>query len=118
MGNATELNPAELQSEFTGVLTEGENIEAAFKIFRDKWVFTNKRLIMQDVQGLTGSKKSYHSIPYKSITHFLVETAGSFDADCELEIWVAGSPTSLKKELKKGIDVVGLQKTLAKFICK
>jgi len=118
MGNATELNPGELQSEFANVLFDGENIEAAFKIFRDKWVFTNKRLIMQDVQGMTGSKKEYHSVPYKSITHFLVETAGSFDADCEIEIWVSGSPTSLKKELKKGIDVVGLQKTLASYICK
>lgn len=118
MGNATELNPTELQSEFANVLIDGENIEAAFKLFRDKWVFTNKRLIMQDIQGLTGSKKEYHSIPYKSITHFLVETAGSFDADCELEIWVSGSATSFKKELKKGIDVIGLQKTLATYICK
>ncbi|MFM2195261.1 MAG: hypothetical protein RL092_861 [Bacteroidota bacterium] len=118
MGNATELSPAELQSEFASVLFDGENIESAFKIFRDKWVFTNKRLIMQDVQGMTGSKKEYHSVPYKSITHFLVETAGSFDSDCEIEIWVSGSPTSLKKELKKGIDVVGLQKTLASYICK
>jgi hypothetical protein len=118
MGNATEVDPKELEKEFTGVLFEGEQIEAAFKIFRDKWVFTNKRLIMQDVQGLTGSKKEYHTVPYKSITHFLVETGGSFDADCELEIWIAGSPTSLKKELKKGIDVVGLQKTLASYICK
>ena len=118
MGNATELNPAELQAEFGNVLFDGENIEAAFKIFRDKWVFTNKRLIMQDVQGMTGSKKEYHSVPYRSITHFLVETAGSFDADCEIEIWVSGSPTSLKKELKKGIDVIGIQKTLASYICK
>lgn len=118
MGNATELSPAELQSEFANVLFEGESIESAFKIFRDKWVFTNKRLIMQDIQGMTGSKKEYHSVPYKSITHFLVETAGSFDADCEIEIWVSGSQTSLKKELKKGIDVIGLQKTLASYICK
>jgi hypothetical protein len=118
MGNASELNPSELQTEFANVLFTGEEIESAFKIFRDKWVFTNKRLIMQDVQGLTGSKKEYHTVPYKSITHFLVETAGSFDADCEIEIWISGSATSLKKELKKGIDVIGLQKTLALYICK
>jgi len=118
MGNATELNPAELKAEFANVLFAGEEIESAFKIFRDKWVFTNKRLIMQDVQGMTGSKKEYHTVPYKSITHFLVETAGSFDSDCEIEIWISGSATSLKKELKKGIDVIGLQKTLASYICK
>ncbi len=118
LGNATELNVNELQNEFSSILCDGEEIQAAFKIFRDKWVFTNKRLIMVDVQGMTGSKKEYHSVPYKSVTHFLVETAGTFDGDCEIQIWISGTPTPFKKELKKGIDVIGLQKTLATFICK
>jgi len=117
MGNASEVDPKELENEFSDILSDQENIEAAFKIFRDKWVFTNKRLIMQDVQGMTGKKKEYHSVPYKSITHFLVETAGSFDADCEIKIWISGNPTPLEKELKKGIDVIGLQKILASYIC-
>ena len=117
MGNASEVDPKELENEFSDILSDQEKIEAAFKIFRDKWVFTNKRLIMQDVQGMTGKKKEYHSVPYKSITHFLVETAGSFDADCEIKIWISGNPTPLEKELKKGIDVIGLQKILANYIC-
>ena len=117
MGNASEVDPKELENEFSDVLSDQENIEAAFKIFRDKWIFTNKRLIMQDVQGMTGKKKEYHSVPYKSITHFLVETAGSFDADCEIKIWISGNPKPLEKELKKGIDVIGLQKILASYIC-
>ena len=117
MGNASEVDPKELENEFSDILSDQENIEAAFKIFRDKWIFTNKRLIMQDVQGMTGKKKEYHSVPYKSITHFLVETAGSFDADCEIKIWISGNPTPLEKELKKGIDVIGLQKILASYIC-
>ena len=117
MGNASEVDPKELENEFSDILSDQEKIEAAFKIFRDKWVFTNKRLIMQDVQGMTGKKKEYHSVPYKSITHFLVETAGSFDADCEIKIWISGNPKPLEKELKKGIDVIGLQKILANYIC-
>jgi len=117
MGNASEVDPKELENEFSDILSDQENIEAAFKIFRDKWIFTNKRLIMQDVQGMTGKKKEYHSVPYKSITHFLVETAGSFDADCEIKIWISGNPKPLEKELKKGIDVIGLQKILASYIC-
>ena len=117
MGNASEVDPKELENEFSDILSDQEKIEAAFKIFRDKWIFTNKRLIMQDVQGMTGKKKEYHSVPYKSITHFLVETAGSFDADCEIKIWISGNPTPLEKELKKGIDVIGLQKILASYIC-
>jgi len=117
MGNASEVDPKELQEEFANILFDQESIESAFKIFRDKWVFTNKRLIMQDIQGMTGKKKEYHTVPYKSITHFLVETAGSFDADCEIKIWISGIPTPLEKELKKGIDVISLQKTLASYIC-
>tara|TARA_B100001287_G_scaffold265907_1_gene259310 strand:- start:2097 stop:2471 length:375 start_codon:yes stop_codon:yes gene_type:complete len=117
MGNASEVDPKELENEFSDILSDQEKIEAAFKIFRDKWIFTNKRLIMQDVQGMTGKKKEYHSVPYKSITHFLVETAGSFDADCEIKIWISGNPNPLEKELKKGINVIGLQKILASYIC-
>ena len=117
MGNASEVDPKELEEEFANILFDQESIESAFKIFRDKWIFTNKRLIMQDIQGMTGKKKEYHTVPYKSITHFLVETAGSFDADCEIKIWISGIPTPLEKELKKGIDVITLQKTLASYIC-
>lgn len=117
MGNATEVNPNELQREFQDILIEGEDVQAAFKIFRDKWVFTNKRLIMQDIQGITGTKKEYHSIPYKSIYHFSVESAGTFDSDCELKIWIAGSSSPLQKELKKGVDVMGLQRVLAYYVC-
>lgn len=117
MGNASEVSAEEIQREFKEVLFEGEEPQAAFKIFRDKWVFTNKRLIMQDVQGITGSKKEYHSVPYKSIYHFSVESAGTFDADCELKIWIAGSSSPLQKELRKGVDVLGLQRVLAYYVC-
>lgn len=118
LGNASEMDLQELENDFSNVIFENETIEAAFRIFRDKWVFTNKRLIMLDVQGLTGIKKEYHSLPYKSITHFLVETSGSFDLDCELEIWISGYPKPFKKQLKKGTDIVKLQRILASHICK
>lgn len=118
LGHAAEIDVAELEKDFGQVIFENEEIQSAFKLFRDKWVFTNKRLIMLDVQGLTGSKKEYHSIPYKSITHFLVETSGSFDRDCEIKIWVSGHSTPFKKDLKKGIDVIKLQRTLAEYLCK
>ena len=118
MGHASELDPKELEKDFAKVLCDGEQIESAFNIFRDKWIFTNKRLIMLDVQGIAGSKKEYHSVPYKSVTHFLVETAGTLDGDCEIKIWLLGSPKPFKKELRKGIDVINLQKTLAAYICK
>ena len=115
-GNATEVSADELQKEFSEVLIDGEIIEAAFRIFRDKWIFTNKRLIMLDIQGLTGSKREYHSIPYRSIGQFSVETAGTFDGDCEMKLWIKGMVEPLKKEFKRGINVKLLQQTLAKYI--
>jgi hypothetical protein len=54
------------------------------------YVFTNKRLILIDKQGITGRKVDYHSIPYRAITQFKIETAGHFDLDAELKIWISG----------------------------
>ena len=118
LGNATEVKLSEIQHEFASILVEGETLETAFKIFRDIWVFTNKRLIMQNTQGITGAKREYHSIPYKSITHFSIETAGTFDDDCEMKIWISGSPTPYQKEFKKDINIKGIQQALASHVLK
>jgi hypothetical protein len=113
LGNASEIDIPKVQQELAPVLVPGEVIGKGFKIFRDMFIFTDHRLIMIDKQGLTGSKTTYHSILYKSITQFSVETAGSFDADAELKIWVSGGGLPIVKEFKKGTDVVGLQQYLA-----
>ncbi len=117
-GNATEVDVEELRKEFGEILIDGEEIEVAFRIFRDKWVFTNKRLIMLDVQGVTGSKREYRSIPYHSIDQFSVETGGTFDDDCEMKLWIKGMHEPLKKEFKRNVDVKALQRMLAKHILK
>ena len=64
---------------------------------------------MENIQGITGSKREYHSIPYKFITHFTIETAGAFDDDCEMKIWISGIPTPYEREFKRGIDIKGIQ---------
>ena len=112
------MDVKELQREFSEILAPGEEIDAAFKIFRDKWVFTTKRLILLNVQGLTGSKREYHSIPYSSINQFCIETAGTFDGDCEMKMWVKGSAQPLVKEFRRGTDIKGVQRTLASHILK
>src|SRR5688572_672348 len=111
LGNASEVNSKSLQDEFGAILVEGETIEKAFKIIRDLFVFTNKRLIFVDRQGFSGKKVEYHSIPYKSITQFSVETAGNWDRDAELRVWLSGRPEPVQRELKKGIDILELQRT-------
>ncbi len=91
LGNASEIDSRKLQSEFEKVLAAGEQIEKAYQLIRDLVVFTDKRLIMVDKQGLTGSKVEYHSLPYRAITHFSIESGGHFDLDAELKIWVSGT---------------------------
>ena len=115
-GTASKIDPKELTSEFGPILIEGEEITGAFKIVRDLFVFTQCRLILADKQGITGKKVEYHSIPYKSISQFSVETAGHFDMDSELKIYISGNPVPLKQEFKKGSDIVALQKLLATYI--
>lgn len=117
-GNASEIDSKELQKELDATLVESEKVIKAFKIIRDLFVFTDKRLILVDKQGLTGKKAEYHSIPYKSISHFSVETAGTFDMDAEMKIYISGNPTPIQREFKRGTDIVGVQKILAQCILK
>ena len=115
-GTASQIDPNELESEFGPILVEGETIAAAFKVVRDLFVFTPLRLILADKQGITGKKVEYHSIPYKSITQFSVETAGRFDMDAELKIWISSMALPIKKDFKKGTDILAIQKTLASYV--
>jgi hypothetical protein len=118
MGHAAEVGVAEVQKEFAEILADGEQIERAYKLIRDAFVFTNKRLILLDKQGLSGKKAEYHSIPYRSITHFSVETAGTFDLDAELKIWISGNPVPIEKEFKKDKSIFDIQKQLANYVLR
>lgn len=82
------------------------------------FVFTNKRLILVDKQGVTGKKIEYHSIPYKSITHFSIETAGSFDLDAEFKIWLSGMLQPIQKQFNKSLNIYDLQSVLASYVLK
>lgn len=72
------------------LLIEDERPFSAFKGIRDYVIFTNKRIIAINVQGLTGKKKDYSSLPYSKIQAFSLESAGVFDLDAELELWFSG----------------------------
>jgi hypothetical protein len=118
MGNASEVKVEDIQKEFAHVLASSERIEKAYKLVRDLFVFTNKRLILVDKQGLTGKKSEIHSVPYKSITHFSIETAGRFDLDAELKIWISGSAVPIEKTFNKSLNIYELQSVLAEYVLK
>jgi len=116
IGNASEIDAAKIEADFAQVLSSGEKIEKAYQLLRDLFVFTNKRLILVDKQGLTGSKVEYHSLPYKSITHFSVEAAGNFDLDAELKIWISGIPVPIQKRFNKNLNIYQVQSVLAGYV--
>ncbi|MFJ4819860.1 PH domain-containing protein [Streptomyces sp. NPDC088801] len=102
----------------TRLLGHGEQVHAAFLLIRDTILFTDRRLILIDKQGITGKKVEYHSVPYRSITHFAVETAGTFDLDAELKIWLSGSQLPIQKTFTKGVDIYEVQAILTQFVAR
>ncbi|MDP5078783.1 MAG: PH domain-containing protein [Nonlabens sp.] len=118
MGNAGEVENAKLMSEYGHLLLNDESIELGFILFRDVFMFTTKRLILIDKQGLTGSKMDVRSMPYKSISRFSLETAGTFDLDAELKIWISSENLpSVSKKFSKGVDIYKVQRLLASKTC-
>ena len=113
MGNAGNVDAAKLKKDFGKLLADDEDILSGYKVIRDTIIFTDRRVIMIDVQGMTGRKKEYLSIPYSKITMFSVESAGSFDLDAELKIWISGVSGPIQKQFNKSANVWELQSLLA-----
>ncbi|WKW47645.1 PH domain-containing protein [Myroides sp. JBRI-B21084] len=119
LGNAGAVSQDELQKKYNQLLTNEEVIEMGFKLIRDTLIFTNKRLILIDVQGLTGSKTEYTSVSYKSISRFSIESSGTFDLDAELKIWISSEQIpSIRKQFNKSVNVYDVQKVLAHHVLK
>ena len=116
LGNSSEVNISKIRDEYDEIIGDNENIEKAYKLVRDMFIFTNKRLILIDKQGITGKKCEYHSIPYKSISHFSIETAGHFDLDAELKIYISGYPIPIQKRFNKSLNIYALQAILATYV--
>ena len=72
------------------LLIPGERVVAAFHTMRDGVVFTDKRIIAINMQGVTAKKTDCTSLPYSKIQTFSIETAGILDLDGELCLWFSG----------------------------
>lgn len=107
-----------LHGDFGQLLVDGEIIEAGFSVLRDTFLFTNKRVIIVDVQGISGQQIEYLSIPYGKITKFSIQTGASFDLNAELKIWTGSETVPLEKRFNKETNVYEVQKVLARHILK
>jgi hypothetical protein len=117
-GNAGRKDAAAIQAEYARILAQDEQVHAAYGVVRDVFIFTNMRLILVDRQGMSGKKVSYESIPYKSVERFSVETAGTFDLDAELRIWVRGRHEPIAKEFDKSANIYEVQAILTAFVVR
>ena len=97
------------------ILVSGEEIVRCFQSIRDGVVFTNKRIIAINVQGITGKKKDFTSLPYNKVQAFSVETAGAFDLDSELDLWFSGMGR-IRLEFIGATDVAHLCKLISEKV--
>ncbi len=119
LGNASQKDTDKVEEQLRDILLPGEQVELAFALVRDLIVFTEKRLILVDKQGMTGKKSAYKSLPYRSISRFTVETSGHFDLDAELKIWISSAvePAEIL-QFKSDRNVVEIQQALAAAVLK
>lgn len=104
-----------IPGEVLDILVKGEEPHKAYKTVRDTAVFTNKRIIVIDSQGITGRKKEIYSLPYKTIAMWSTENAGTIDFTSEVELWTRGAG-KIKITLGKAIDVRQFEDLLANEI--
>jgi len=112
------LETKKFHAEYGQLLVDGEIIEAGFVVARDTFLFTNKRLILVDIQGISGRQIEYLSIPYSKITKFSVQTGEKFDLNAELKLWIGSDTIPLEKKFNKDLSVYDVQKALASHVLK
>ncbi|MGX9416524.1 PH domain-containing protein [Vibrio sp. RC27] len=113
-----KLKPIKLsdaREDFHKFLIDGETILTAFKSVRDQVIFTNKRVIAANVQGITGSKVDYTSLPFSKVNAFSVETSGTFDIDCEIELYLS-EVGCVRFEVKGSFDIVTFNRAISEYV--
>lgn len=120
--SAWDLKPIsvnEVRGEVLGLLVDGEEISAAFKTVRDQLVFTNKRIISIDVQGITGKRKSYSSLPYSKIQFFAIQTPGFAELVPDSELVLTFSNGFVAKfEFKGQVDIGEIGRMISNYVLK
>ena len=112
----TFLSECSIPDDVTNLLIDGEKAIAAYKTIRDSAIFTTKRLIVRDAQGLTGKKVEIYSLPYDSINMWSTENGGKIDINSEVELWTRAGHIKIK--LRKDIDVRRFDKIIATVLLR
>ncbi|WP_303871863.1 PH domain-containing protein [Acetobacterium wieringae] len=111
----TFLSECPIPQDVQELLVEGEQAVAAYKTIRDSAIFTNKRLIVRDAQGLSGKKVEVYSLPYSAINMWSTENAGKLlDLNAEVELWTRAG--HIKVNLRKGVDIRKFDRLIANAV--
>jgi len=118
--SAWNLKPISIdtvRNEVNGLLINGEEVVMAFQTVRDQLIFTNKRIIAVDVQGITGKRKSFSTMPYSKIQYFSVQTPGFAEIIPDSELFIMFSNTfTAKFEFKGNVDIGKIGRMISEFI--
>ena len=110
----TFVSEVPIPADVMPLLIAGEEPIAAYKTFRDSAIFTTKRLIVRDAQGITGKKVEIYSLPYSSVNMWSSENAGTLDFNAELELWTRAGQIKIK--LGKAVDIRKLDMLIANVV--
>lgn len=115
--NLRPINPDSVRRDVTGLLIPGEEVAMAFQTVRDQLVFTNKRIIAIDVQGITGKRKSFSTMPYSKIQFFTIQTPGFAELIPDSELVITFSNSFVAKfEFKGGVDIGLIGRMISEYV--
>ncbi len=113
LGKAARVDLSQMEKRFFRLLTPEESVTCVYKLIRNYWVFTSKRLITVERRGITGINTVYHSYPYKNIMQFAIETAGQIELEGVIKIWPAGVSEPLIQKFFRNEEIYEIQGILA-----
>ena len=115
--NLKPINKESVRNEVNGLLINGEEVIYAFQTIRDQLVFTNKRVIAIDVQGLTGKRKSFSTMPYSKVQYFAIQTPGFAEIFPDSELFLMfSSGFTAKFEFKGQVDIGQIGRMISEYV--
>jgi len=112
-----KVDSTKFDSEMSNILIDDEHVVGCYQDVRDHVVFTNKRVIAVNVQGITGKKRDYTMLPYSKITAYSIETAGTFDIESELDLFYSGVGR-VRFEFRGSSDILEIGRIIARYALK